>query len=170
MLALERGPIVFCLEGKDLPDSTVFNKFITPDTQISATYEANLLNGVMVLSGGCQGSGTRRLGERPDLPRHPLLYLEQPRCRPDGSMDSRIQGIRYPDTRTDHSQQGTDVLASYQATTDVPAATSNLQWAWGYNDQWEPKRSSDTSKPYHYWWLRQGSKENVCYRFSHPPR
>ena len=27
-LAIERGPIMFCLEGQDQADSTVFNKFI----------------------------------------------------------------------------------------------------------------------------------------------
>lgn len=51
MVALERGPIMFCLEGKDQPDSIVFNKFIPNDTPIEASYEANLLNGVMVLKG-----------------------------------------------------------------------------------------------------------------------
>ncbi|MDE6142461.1 MAG: glycoside hydrolase family 127 protein, partial [Muribaculaceae bacterium] len=51
---------------------------------------------------------------------------------------------------------------------DVPAATSNLQYAWGYNDQWEPKSSADISKPYHYWWLRKGTEENICYAFKEP--
>ena len=55
-----------------------------------------------------------------------------------------------------------------ELTSDAPAATSNLNWAWGYNDQWEPKSSADTSKPYHYWWLREGTTENVCYRFDSP--
>jgi hypothetical protein len=38
-------------------------------------------------------------------------------------------------------------------------------WAGGTNDQWEPKRSSDTSKPYHYWWLKQGTSEAISYRW-----
>jgi hypothetical protein len=36
------------------------------------------------------------------------------------------------------------------------------------NDQWEPRRSSDTSKPYHYWWLKRGTKESISYRFDQP--
>lgn len=51
---------------------------------------------------------------------------------------------------------------------EAPAATSNLQWAWGYNDRWNPTSSADTSKPYHYWWLRRGTEENVCYGFKEP--
>ncbi len=54
-------------------------------------------------------------------------------------------------------------------TSDAPAATSNLQWAWGYNDQWEPTSSADTSKPYHYWVAaRNGTNENLCYAFDEP--
>ena len=51
LLAMERGPIVYCLEGKDQPDSTVFNKFIPDGTVFSCKYDSSLLNGVMVLSG-----------------------------------------------------------------------------------------------------------------------
>lgn len=50
-LAIERGPIMFCLEGQDQADSTVFNKFIPDGTPMEASYDADLLNGVMVLSG-----------------------------------------------------------------------------------------------------------------------
>jgi uncharacterized protein len=40
--------------------------------------------------------------------------------------------------------------------------------AWGVNDQWEPKRSSDISKPYHYWWLKNGTPESIAYEFDKP--
>lgn len=38
----------------------------------------------------------------------------------------------------------------------------------GVNDQWEPKRSSDISKPYHYWWLKNGTVETLAYEFDQP--
>ena len=50
-VALERGPIVFCLEGSDQTDGKVFNKYILNASKISATYDAHLLNGVITLSG-----------------------------------------------------------------------------------------------------------------------
>ena len=53
-LALERGPIVYCLEGADQKDSTVFNKFILQKTAVSAAYDGNLLGGVVVLSGAAK--------------------------------------------------------------------------------------------------------------------
>lgn len=35
----------------------------------------------------------------------------------------------------------------------------------GRQRQWEPACSSDTSKPYHYWWLKVGTEENISYEF-----
>ena len=48
-VALERGPVVFCLEGKDQPDNTVFDKYILDSTPIQSHFEKDLLNGVVVL-------------------------------------------------------------------------------------------------------------------------
>ena len=48
---------------------------------------------------------------------------------------------------------------------DAPESAATEGWAWGVNDQWEPKRSSDTSKPYHYWWLKRGTEETLAYDF-----
>jgi hypothetical protein len=36
------------------------------------------------------------------------------------------------------------------------------------NDQWEPKSSSDISKPYYYWWLKKGTLATIAYDFEHP--
>ena len=38
----------------------------------------------------------------------------------------------------------------------------------GVNDQWEPRSSSDNSKPYHYWWLKKGTAETLAYDFDQP--
>jgi hypothetical protein len=48
---------------------------------------------------------------------------------------------------------------------DAPETAPVDSWAGGTNDQWEPKRSSDTSKPYHYWWLKRGTTEAITYQF-----
>ena len=49
-LAIERGPVVYCLEGKDQADSTVFNKYIPDGAVFTAAFEPELLNGVVTLS------------------------------------------------------------------------------------------------------------------------
>ena len=52
-VALQRGPIVFCLEGPD-NDGKVLNLLIPDNTRIKAEYKPALLNGVMVLTGKAQ--------------------------------------------------------------------------------------------------------------------
>jgi hypothetical protein len=49
-VALQRGPIVFCLEGPD-NDGKVSNLVIPDDARIKAEYKPAVLNGVMVLTG-----------------------------------------------------------------------------------------------------------------------
>lgn len=58
-VALERGPIVYCLEANDQPDSTIFNKFIPRDARITSQYDKHLLGGVVVL----QSQGKERLSD-----------------------------------------------------------------------------------------------------------
>jgi len=52
-VALQRGPIVFCLEGPD-NDSEVLNLVIGDDVNLSAEYRPDLLNGVTVITGKAQ--------------------------------------------------------------------------------------------------------------------
>lgn len=167
-LAIQRGPVMFCLEGKDQADSTVFDKFIPEEAAFEATYEPGLLNGVVTL----QGTAKQLLadGTVKDVTVKAIPYgtwnnrgadqmavwipesAEYARPTPEPTLASRAMMFSEPTSLN----------------SDAPAATSNLQWAWGYNDQWEPKSSADTSKPYHYWWLRRGTLENICYRFDSP--
>ncbi len=167
-LAIQRGPVMYCLEGRDQADSTVFDKFIPDGTKFAAVYDPELLNGVVILE-----STAKQLlsdGSVKDVPVRAIPYstwnnrgademavwipesVEMARAVPSPTIASRAMMYSEPTNLT----------------SDAPAATSNLQWAWGYNDQWEPASSADTSKPYHYWWLRRGTLENVCYEFDSP--
>ncbi len=52
-VALQRGPIVFCLEGPD-NDGEVLSLVIPDDAKLKAQYRPDLLNGVVVLTGKAQ--------------------------------------------------------------------------------------------------------------------
>ncbi|MDE6369918.1 MAG: glycoside hydrolase family 127 protein, partial [Duncaniella sp.] len=166
-LAFQRGPIVYCLEGIDQGDGSVFDKYIPENVNVSATFIPNFLQGVVILEGNAKKvspEGEETVG-----------FKAIPYCtwnnRGAGEMavwiPERAEGARM---RPESTIASSAVMYSEPTgpTTDVPAATSNLQGAWGYNDQWEPKSSADTSKPYHYWWLRFGSDENICDEFQRP--
>ena len=168
MVALERGPIMFCLEGKDQPDSIVFNKFIPRDTPIKATYDVNLLKGVMVLSGTAKELG--KDGSVKDVPFRAIPY---------STWDNRgadQMEVWIPETKEYATPTPEPTIASKAKTfsiqapiqKDAPESASVISYAWGVNDQWEPKRSSDTSKPYFYWWLKDGTLESLAYEFDQP--
>lgn len=145
MLALERGPVVYCLEGQDQPGGTVFDKYIPDGTDIQTAFDPELLGGIVVLSG--------TVGDTP------------------------FKAIPY----STWNNRGTDQMtvwipASAEYATPVPEPTiasraktySGGTPAWGVNDQWEPRSSSDIDKPYFYWWLKKGGEESLEYEFDQP--
>ena len=167
-LALERGPIVYCLEGKDQPDSTVFNKFIAPDAPITSRYEADLLNGVVTLSGTAQEVGTD--GSVREIPFKAIPYSTWNNRGAD-QMEVWIASAKEYATPTPQptiaSRAKTFTLQA-PIQKDAPESAAVEAWAWGVNDQWEPSSSADISKPYHYWWLKKGSLETLAYEFDRP--
>lgn len=168
MLAMERGPIVYCLEGIDQPDSVVFNKFIPADAKIGATFDANLLKGVMVLSGTAKE--VAKDGSIKDVPFKAVPYSTW-NNRGTGQMevwvaDSKDRAVPTPEPTIASKAKTFNIQAPIQK--DAPESASIETPAWGVNDQWEPKRSSDISKPYFYWWLKRGSLETLAYEFDQP--
>ncbi|MCD8385522.1 MAG: glycoside hydrolase family 127 protein [Bacteroidales bacterium] len=167
-LAIERGPVVYCLEGKDQPDSNVFNKFIPAGGMMETRFEPTLLGGVMTIQGTAQQVNPD--GSTQDVDFRAIPYSTWCNRGADQMAvwipeDAEHAKAKPAPTKASQAEMFSEPTS---INSDRPAATSNLQWAWGYNDQWEPKSSADTSKPYHYWWLRRGTNENVCYRFSEP--
>lgn len=167
-LAVERGPVVYCFEGCDQRDSLVFDKFIPSGAEFVERYDTAMLGGIMTL--GVTGKKLLADGNTEDVHLTAVPYCVWNNRGP-GQM-----AVWMPYEASAAVAVPEPTIASrarmYSEPTmldpEVPAATSNLNWAWGYNDQWEPKSSDDTSKPYHYWWLRRGTVENVCYRFEKP--
>ena len=164
-VAFERGPIVFCLEGTDQADHKVFNKYILDSAPVSAHFEQDLLNGVMVLEGSAKE--LQQDGEVKDVKFRAIPYSTW-NNRGGEQMEVWIANTPMAAVATP-----LPTIASKAQTfcnrgpiqNDAPETAPVDSWAGGANDQWEPKRSSDTSKPYHYWWLKQGTTEAITYQF-----
>ena len=164
-VAFERGPIVFCLEGADQADHKVFNKYILDSAPVSAHFEQDLLNGVMVLEGNAKE--LQQDGEVKDVKFRAIPYSTW-NNRGGEQMEVWIANTPMAAVATP-----LPTIASKAQTfcnrgpiqNDAPETAPVDSWAGGANDQWEPKRSSDTSKPYHYWWLKQGTTEAITYQF-----
>ena len=164
-MALERGPIVFCLEGKDQADQHIFNKYILPSTPVTAHFEKDLLGGIVVLEGEA-----RRAEQNGEVNKTTFRAIPYATWNNRGRDQMEVWVADNPTTAIATPKE---TIASRAQTfanrgpiqNDAPETAPTDSWASGVNDQWEPKRSSDTSKPYHYWWLKRGTSEAISYRF-----
>ncbi|MCX6344997.1 MAG: glycoside hydrolase family 127 protein [Armatimonadetes bacterium] len=50
-VAIERGPLVYCVEGVDIPNKGVFSLVVPDDASLKPEYKKDLLGGVVVLRG-----------------------------------------------------------------------------------------------------------------------
>ena len=153
-LAIQRGPVVYCIEGTDQSDKHVFNKYIPENTTINFTYQKDLLNGVVTLNGTAREIDRNADGKlvEKDVPFTAIPYSTW-NNRGTGEMAVWIPSG-----------------ASYAKATPEPTIASRATTvnAYGVNDQWDPTCSSDISKPYLYWWQKEGSEESVEYAFEQP--
>ena len=169
-VALERGPIVYCIEGCDQSGNTVFDKYLLDSAPISHHFEPRLLGGVTVLD--CTAMQLLPSGEVTSVPLRAIPYSTW-NNRGNSQMEvwiahSPAYAVATPVGTIASRAQTFSNRGPIQ--NDAPETAPTDGWAGGVNDQWEPLRSSDTSKPYHYWWLKRGTKESISYRFDRPYR
>lgn len=167
-LAIERGPIVYCLEGRDQADSTVFNKYIPEGSKFESSYQKDILNGVVLLTTTAYEVG--KDGSSKEVPVTAIPYSTWNNRGADQMavwMPENAEYVRPTPEATIASRANT-FMVQIPIQKDAPISTETESWAWGTNDQWEPKCSSDISKPYHYWWLKKGTIETLAYEFDKP--
>jgi hypothetical protein len=156
----ERGPIVYCLEGPDNRDSTVQNITINKTAVSNASFKANMLNGVEVIT--AEGKSSKR-----QLNTDVLLQTDQ-----------NVTAIPYYAWANRGPSEMT-VWIPYEASASMPkpaptiASTSkvsgsvkNTRMLKALNDQYDPQNSNDHSMPYLHWWPKQNSTEYVQYDFN----
>ena len=164
-VALERGPVVYCIEGIDQHDRHVFNKYVLLSSKINTHFDSSLLGGVVVLEGQAKEVGTD--GEISDVSFMAIPYSTW-NNRGNHEMEVWVPympSVAVPTPMPTIASQAQTFSNRGPIQNDAPETAPTDGWAGGVNDQWEPKRSSDTSKPYHYWWLKRGTTESVSYVF-----
>ena len=161
-VALQRGPLVYCIERPDVKDGHVLNLLVPDDAVISAEFNAELLGGVEVLKGEAT---SLRLTEDHKIEKEKVQFTAIPYYawanRGPGQMavwlprqESAARPLPYPTI----------------ASTSKRHASSPDADAIALNDQCEPKSSGDHSNRYLHWWPRKGTKEWVQYDFAKPAR
>lgn len=159
-VALQRGPLVYCVEGWDSPEAGIFQLVLGDENPLQARFEADLLKGVETIT-GTAGVARRRMDGSIEVPRM-----------------AHFSAIPYY-AWAHRGRSPMTVWLAREASSASPlpaptlAATSAVRTSGGtdpgaINDQLEPSESGDHTFPYFHWWPRKGSTEWVEYHLDEP--
>jgi len=159
-VALQRGPLVYCVEWPEVDDGHVHNLMLPDHAEFTVSFSPNLLDGVQTIESEV------------------VAYYKD-------SKDSEIKSIRKPFTAIPYygwAHRGSGEMAVWLArdtSAVIPvgqptlATKSKVTASFGknpqsVNDQLEPKNSIDHEVPFFYWWPHKGTTEWIQYDFPQP--
>lgn len=158
-IALQRGPLVYCVEGVDTDSGEVLDMVVPPAAELTVEERPDLLDGVVVVHG--KGERVRRTGDGAG--------------REDGG-EVGFTAIPY----YGWAHRGRTPMAVWLATSPATAipgpadtlahraktsASHNGRLASALADQMDIVAPGDKSRPFFHWWPRLGGVEWVQYEF-----
>lgn len=160
-IALERGPIVFCIEGADSPTGQVRNLIIDPDMAVSTQFRPDLLGGVQVLT--FQASRVRL----DDDDNRIITDVQQVTAIPYHVWCNRGPNemvVWLPTRKDDAFVRPRPTIASESRVTASRGTGRPQSVVSGL----EPKSSHDKDNEFYHWWPRKGTAEWVQFEFDQP--
>jgi len=157
--ALQRGPLVYCLEGPDNKDSAVMNIVVGKDAIVTSSFEPTLLSGITVLH--MRGTSTKRMVNSDELAKAEQAVMAIPYYTWANRGPSEME-VWIPDDATVAKPKPAPTIASKSK---VSASIDNPRMYRALNDQYEPADSKDGSASYLHWWPKKNTAEWVQYDF-----
>jgi DUF1680 family protein len=163
-IALQRGPLVYCLEGCDQPEPLA-SLSIPPAGKLEAVKADDLLGGVVVIrgeavtAGGLDWSG-KLYQPAPEPRRVPF------RAIPYYAWDNRTacpMRVWMPTAPPAPAAVGPEARAKVE----LSFVSGDCQ-PWGVNDGVEPKDSGEQPAALCHWWPHRGGEEWVQYTWKQP--
>lgn len=157
--ALQRGPIVYCLEGKDQEDSTVQSIVLERSAEISTGYTADKLGGIVQLT--AEGSTSARKENSEEI----TIKKESITAIPYYSWNNRGPGemeVWIPYKASAALPKPAPTIASRSV---VSSSVQGKLMLKALNDQYDPMDSRDNSASYLHWWPKKNTTEWVQYDF-----
>lgn len=157
--ALQKGPIVYCLEGPDNLENTVQNIVVNEKASIKEVHKNEKLNGITVLS--ANGSSTSRQLNTDVL----LKHDQEVQAIPYYAWNNRGAGemeVWIPFVESAARPKPAPTIASKSS---VSSSLSNVRMHKALNDQYEPQNSNDHAALYLHWWPKKATTEWVQYDF-----
>ncbi len=160
-IALERGPIVYCLEGADHPDKQVRSFIFNPSSEMKTEYRPELLGGVQVLTGVASIAALNDEGKAvaaSEVKITAIPYYAWCNRGPNEMvvwLPTRIEDVFVKPRPT---------IASQSRVT----ASRGSGRAGNIVDQVVPKSSHDKDEEFYHWWPKKGTQEWVQFEFEKP--
>ncbi len=160
-VAIERGPLVYCIEGAD-HDGRVLDMWLADNVTLTPEHRPDLLGGVTVLTGEASGvyrneDGT--IGSRPK----PITMIPYYAWCHRGANEMQVWIPGSPNLA---------VVPPLPTIAGTSRASASHNWQGdaveAMNDQIEPENSIDHSIPRFTWWDHRGTTEWVQYDFAKP--
>ena len=161
MVAVERGPIVFCAEGVDNRDS-VTNLVLPDEAAFSGEFKSDLLGGVMTLRVKGQSVARDAAGGLTQTPAELTLIPYYAWCH-RGADAMAVWLARTPEAA--RPLPAPTIAGQARPTTSFAHSRDAAE---AMNDQVEPASSIDHAIPRFTWWDHKGTAEWVQYDFKEP--
>lgn len=157
--ALQRGPIVYCVEGPDNVDKVVQNIVVSDKAPVKESFNTNLLNGILMLS--ASGTATRR-----QLNSEALLKSEQEvKAIPYYAWNNRGTGEMEVWIPYDEAAARPKPAPTIATKSRASSSLNNQRMEKAMSDQYDPKNSNDHSAVFLHWWPKKNTTEWVQYDF-----
>ncbi|MAT72594.1 MAG: six-hairpin glycosidase [Planctomycetaceae bacterium] len=163
-IALQRGPIVFCVEHPDVPEGHVHNLVLPDNAELATQFESDLLEGVQVIEGEAQA--TRYEGDEAD----PVIVAETVPFKAIPYYAWAHRGRGAMDVWLPRSMDAADplplpTLANRSQARASRGAAGNVGCL---SDGRLPPNSLDQSRGIIHWWPRKGAEHWVQYELPEP--
>lgn len=155
-VALQRGPIVFCAEGKDNAEQ-VMPLVLSRNASIAANFNSKLLGGIQMITSTAYSVRKKLDGTLGVGPVQPFTAIPYYGWANRGESEMTVW-------------QASEDQAAYPLPAPTIASISTITVSGGVdsfavNDQLTPENSHDQSIPVFHWWPKKGTKEWVQYDF-----
>jgi DUF1680 family protein len=162
-VALQRGPLVYCVEWPDAKGGQVLNLLLPDESTLTAGFRPELLNGVEVIRGpawGLRYADAHKKVEKEKVELTAIPYYAWAN-RGRGEMavwiaraENAARPVPYP-----------TLASTSKATASNDGVRPDVR---ALNDQREPSSSGDHANRYLHWWPHKGTKEWVQYDLAKP--
>jgi len=160
-IAIQRGPIVYCAEGKDRENGQVMNLILDPEEPMSTRFENDLLQGVQVVT--ATASPARKTLENEIAVFEPTEITLIPYHVWANRGPSEMIVWFPATTEVSHPSPAPTIAYRSTVTGSLPKADINC-----IKDQMPVQHSNDHSVPYYHWWPRKDQTEWLQYTFDQP--